>query len=67
MIKIFGLADRDVELALYHAGGLAVARHGEWGVDNFVQLTPESARDLAHALTEWADSEEALYPSTDSL
>ncbi len=61
MLKIFGLSDRDVELALYHSGGLAIARHGEWEVDNFVQLTPETARNLATALTEWAEKEGEKY------
>jgi len=67
MIKIYSLKERysiktqkEIELGLYHRGLLFIAENGDWGMDDYVQLTPESARELATALNLWADNEDRL-------
>jgi len=65
MIQIYSLKDKpatkqEVELGLYHHGLLFLARERNWGHGNYIQLTPETARELADALRSWADDEEDM-------
>lgn len=67
MIQIYSLKERysirtekEVELGLYHGGLLFIAENGDWGMDDYVQLTAESARELADALNKWASDDDKL-------
>lgn len=62
MIKVYTLTEEnknhDVELGLFHGGLLYIAKDGEWGHEDYIQLTVESARELAKNLEWWANAEE---------
>ena len=67
MIQIYSLKERysvrtekEIELGLYHGGLLFIAENGDWGMDDYVQLTAESARELAAVLNLWADNDDKL-------
>jgi len=67
MIQVYSLKERysiktekEVELGLYHGGLLFIAENGDWGTDDYVQLTSETARELAVVLNKWADDNDEL-------
>lgn len=70
MIKIYSLYNStrkssSTELGLYHGGLLFIGESGEWTHGDYVQLTAESARELAAVLNKWADDDDALAASLD--
>ena len=70
MIKIYSQTrvldvDSTVELGLYHGGLIYIARDGHWYHDDYMQLTAESARELAAALNKWADDDDELANKLD--